>query len=557
MERTLPLRKCRCAVAAALFALCFSWLVFAASRHADAQVRIPIAARETAVVEDNGALQALLAEGDQLERAGRWGEALNHYEGAQRKYPNRAEITQRLDRSRTRYDLARRYADRSFVNSLQTLSLTQSLKLYDELLDKINTHHVDSPQWRTLVGRGTFALSQALSDDAFLQENLRNATPQQIGAFRAELDRHLSWRPIRDAREASDAVSLAARLGAARLNVAPTAVVMEYIAGATGSLDNYSGYLTRDQLNDVFSQIEGNFVGLGVELKTEDDVLHVVNVIRGSPAEKAGLRADDLIVAVAGHATADVTPDKAADMLKGPEGSTVNVTVRSQNSPARVLQVRRERVEVPSVEDVRLVDKEYGVGYLKINSFQKTTSRDVDDALWNLHRQGMKSLIIDVRGNPGGLLTASVEVADKFVTDGVIVSTRGRSAREDFDYRAHRVGTWRVPLYVLIDGDSASASEIFAGAIHDHRRGPVIGERSYGKGSVQGIFPLAVGSTGVRLTTAKFYSPSGRAISKQGVVPTHVVHNVAKPVNGQVSAAEADPILAAGIQAARAQLSQR
>ncbi len=171
-----------------------------------------------------------------------------------------------------------------------------------------------------------------------------------------------------------------------------------------------------------------------------------------------------------------------------------------------------------------------GVAYFRISSFQKTTSRDVDAALWRLHREGMRSLIVDVRGNPGGLLTEAVEVADRFVMDGTIVTTHGRSARENYDYRAHRVGTWRMPLVVLIDGDSASASEIFAGAIRDHRRGTVVGERSYGKGSVQGIFPLRVVKGGVRLTTAKFYSPSGYSISQGGVEPDVIVQSVAKPV---------------------------
>ena len=544
-------RNSRCAAIAIFLALSFSALATTLS----AQVRIPDAAREQGEVQD-ARLQAVLTDGDQLERDRRWGEALNHYEDALRDYPNRSELRQRRDRSRIHYDLARRYADRSYVASLSSLTLDQTLQLYSELLDKINTHYVDEPDWRGLVARGTLSLSRAMDDEVFLKHNMPRVTPQQIGAFRAELERHLAWRPIRDAREANDAVNVAARLANARLGISPTAVAMEYIAGATGGLDTYSSYLTADQLNDVFSQIEGNFVGLGIELKTEDDSLRIVNVIRGSPAQQAGLAANDLIVAVAGKRTADITPDKAADMLKGPEGSTVDVSIQT-NGQTRLVRVRRARVEVPSVEGVEIVDKEYGVGYFRINSFQKTTSRDVDDALWNLHRQGMRSLIVDVRGNPGGLLTASVEVVDKFVTEGVIVSTRGRSPREDFDYQAHRIGTWRVPLYVLIDGDSASASEIFAGAIRDHRRGQIIGQRSYGKGSVQGIFPMGVAKTGVRLTTAKFYSPSGRAISKQGVEPTLAVRMTAKPIDGQVSNTEGDAVLSAGIQAARGQLSQR
>jgi carboxyl-terminal processing protease len=131
----------------------------------------------------------------------------------------------------------------------------------------------------------------------------------------------------------------------------------------------------------------------------------------------------------------------------------------------------------------------------------------------------MRSLIVDVRGNPGGLLTASVEVADKFIADGGIVSTRGRSEQENFSYRAHRAGTWRVPLVVLIDSDSASASEIFAGAIQDAGRGKIVGSRSYGKGSVQGIFPLGKSGAGARLTTARFFSPLGHPISNVGITP--------------------------------------
>jgi carboxyl-terminal processing protease len=170
----------------------------------------------------------------------------------------------------------------------------------------------------------------------------------------------------------------------------------------------------------------------------------------------------------------------------------------------------------------------------------------------------MRSLVIDVRGNPGGLLTSSVEIADKFIEEGTIVSTRGRSSLENYTYTAHKAGTWRVPLVVLIDGDSASASEIFAGAILDHHRGTVVGETSYGKGSVQGIFPLSLAGSGVRLTTAKFYSPSGSPISNRGVRPEVVAHQVAKPLaDGTVLPTANDPVVAAGVEAARQKVAQR
>jgi carboxyl-terminal processing protease len=174
----------------------------------------------------------------------------------------------------------------------------------------------------------------------------------------------------------------------------------------------------------------------------------------------------------------------------------------------------------------------------------------------------MRSLVIDLRGNPGGLLTAAVDLADKFVASGNIVATRGRSPQEDFDYRARTGGTWQMPLAVLIDGETASASEIFAGAVRDHHRGTVIGQRSYGKGSVQGIFPLTTVKAGVRLTTAKFYSPSGQPITNRGVFPDVVVQTVKKPAVAAAGAdrklqPEEDTVLAAALQFMRSRLTQR
>ena len=168
----------------------------------------------------------------------------------------------------------------------------------------------------------------------------------------------------------------------------------------------------------------------------------------------------------------------------------------------------------------------------------------------------MRSLVIDVRGNPGGLLTEAVEVADRFVFAGTIVATHGRNVRENYDYQAHRVGTWQVPLVVLIDEDSASAAEIFAGAIRDHQRGTVVGHRSYGKGSVQGIFPLRSINAGLRLTTAKFFAPSGRAISNAGVEPDVIVRQTSRPIDGELAVLRRadmtrDPVLRAAVRLAR------
>jgi carboxyl-terminal processing protease len=258
-------------------------------------------------------------------------------------------------------------------------------------------------------------------------------------------------------------------------------------------------------------------IGLGVELWAEGSELRIVDVFKGSPAYDAGLQAGHYILEVDGNSVLQVGAKKAADMLRGPEGSRVQLVISNGGDQSVALEIVRKRVEIPSVSIAEM--REDGVGYVRITNFQKTTVNEVSRAMFQLSREGMKSLVIDLRRNPGGLLESAVELADEFLPNGGIVSTRGRNGDENKNYAAKLQGTWDIPLVVLIDGDSASASEIFAGAIRDHNRGYVVGQVSYGKGSVQGVFHNDRGNGGLRLTVSKFYSPSGMAISAKGIVP--------------------------------------
>lgn len=531
------------------------WLIWSASSFSTATAQDAFRAVDlpaASMVAD------VLDRGDQLESESRWGEALTHYEEAARKHPENTQLQHRLLSARLHYDLGRRYGDPSYQTLLSQLSEQQAVSLYSEVVLKIQSRYVHEPNWNELLQHGTQAFEIALHDAEFQKAHGVASAQGEAASLLGYVRQVLGERDVRDRRQAEELVRWIGRLSARRLNVNANVVIMEYMCGAMNSLDSYSTYLTADQLDEVYSQIEGNFVGLGIELKGDEGTLLIANVIDNGPADRAGLQAGDRITAVDGTAIQDMPTDRAADLLKGEQGSYVEVTLRAPSGEMRRVHVRRERVEVPSVEDARIVDSEAGVAYFRISSFQKTTSRDVDAALWKLHREGMRSLIIDVRGNPGGLLNEAVEVADRFVVEGTIVATHGRSVHENYDYKAHRVGTWRVPLVVLIDGDSASASEIFAGAIRDHQRGTIVGDRSYGKGSVQGIFPLRTVKGGVRLTTAKFYSPSGRAISLGGVEPNVTVQTVLKPGESSYRQPPADDeVLAAGTQIARKLIAAR
>jgi carboxyl-terminal processing protease len=309
--------------------------------------------------------------------------------------------------------------------------------------------------------------------------------------------------------------------------------------------------------------IDGNFVGLGVELKLDDQAggLLLVNVLKGGPAFEAGIQPGDRILEVDGTPLAGLDLDAAANKLQGVEGSEVVIKVQSAATGAmRGYRLVRRPVEVQSVSVARLVDPAAGIGYIQLTGFQKTSTVELQAAIADLERQGMRYLVLDLRGNPGGLLNISVEIADRFLAGGQIVSTRGRAPGQSQVYRATGRPLWRMPLAVLVDHDSASASEILAGALQDNHRAVVIGERSYGKGSVQSIFPLRAATAGLKLTTAKFYSPTDRAYSEQGVTPDTVVRTAARP-KGETDPndlpalnfgkPERDPVLRAAIELAR------
>lgn len=511
-----------------IFGLTFCQLfLFTAAISAHGQESTPAGLSPTATADvSKSDEQAALATGIDLEQQGKWTDAIRHYEKASRKLPDSRALYQRLIISRLNYDVQRRYADTSFVASVESLTPSEALDLYSEILANLETHYVEPTQWSRILLHGTAALEIALTNDVFIERLIATnpgLTRAAIEAFRLGIHQRVSERPTNTRFDLRSTVDHVAQLAQQELGLSQTAVALEYVGGAVSTLDQYTRLLSGDQLDEMFAGIEGNFVGLGIELKSGHDALQILSVIPGGPAEEAGIRAGEKIVRVESAYTDKSDPNVAADLLRGPENSMVSITVVNQTGIARELRVPRRRVEVPCVENVHIVDPESRIGYLRLTNFQKTTTRDVERALWDLHRQGMRSLVLDVRGNPGGLLSAAVEVADRFLDSGRIVTTRGRNSRENYDYVAHRPNTWSIPLAVLIDDQSASASEIFAGAIADSRRGNIVGQQSYGKGSVQGIFRMQSAKFGLCLTTAKFYSPNGTQISQNGVTPTVLV----------------------------------
>ena len=283
--------------------------------------------------------------------------------------------------------------------------------------------------------------------------------------------------------------------------------------GMLQTLDPYSMFLPPEDKEDLQAETKGEFGGLGIEISTDKNgILQVITPIEDSPAFKAGVLAGDRIIRIEGKTTKGMTVREAVQQLRGPKGTPVEITVFHENGKIEAIKVIRDIIKLESIKDPKFVDERFKIGYIRLTQFQANTAKDLDKTVSEMLDNGMRALIIDLRYNPGGLLTTAIEVADRFIDDGVIVSTRGRATKEQV-FRATKGSTYPyIPLVVLVSNRSASAAEIFSGAIQDHRRGLIIGMRTFGKASVQSIINLEDGKSAIRLTTAHYYTPSGRLI---------------------------------------------
>ncbi len=293
------------------------------------------------------------------------------------------------------------------------------------------------------------------------------------------------------------------------------------INGMLAGLDPHSGYMDAKSFRDMQVQTRGEFGGLGLEVTMEEGLVKVVAPIDETPAAKAGIMANDIITHLNQEAVQGLTLDQAVDKMRGPVNTKIKLKImrKGQDKPVEV-SITREIIRVRPVRS-RLEGDD--VGFIRVTQFNEQTTDNLKKAVTDLSTQSrdkLRGFIIDLRNNPGGLLDQAISVSDAFLEKGEIVSTRGRHAQETQRFNA-RPGdlTKGKPIIVLINGGSASASEIVAGALQDHRRATVIGTRSFGKGSVQTIIPLGTGSGALRLTTARYFRPSGRSIQAKGVSP--------------------------------------
>jgi carboxyl-terminal processing protease len=297
--------------------------------------------------------------------------------------------------------------------------------------------------------------------------------------------------------------------------------------GMLQSLDPHSDFLEAEAFQNMQDDTMGKFSGIGIQIGIRDGLLTVVAPIEDTPAFRAGLQARDRILAIDGEKTMNMTMNEAVKRLRGPKGTKVTISIARQGEDdIRDIEIVRDDIEVRSVKGVKILKD--GIGYIRITQFAVPTAGMVQDALDKLAGQGMNALVLDLRHNPGGLLKTAIEITEKFLKkDDLIVTTRGRKGvSEPIENRAGGDKHYTdFPMVVLVDGGSASASEILAGALQDHKRAVLIGETTFGKGSVQSVIQLKPdGRAAIRLTTALYYTPSERQINDKGIEPDIPVH---------------------------------
>lgn len=445
--------------------------------------------------------------------------------------------------------ITQRYQNPVTVRVIRAMTSSQAVSLFSEVSQKIDERSLELPSYDVRKRRALRNLMIALENESFVAALGLTVDSFQLDGFRNTLARLAGAGPVRNYQDARSVLTTVMRHAEAVQGLTPGVVGFEFTNASIDTLDKFSGLEPADPaLRTGFGatghdsdMLKEQIVGIGVEVREHSDGLLIIRSLRGGPAAEAGIASGDIIRSINGRSLRGMKMAGSVDLMTGPSGSQIRIRVDHEVRGARELVLTRRTVRVWTVNDAGILSGTR-IGYFSLSRFSQGSTQEVDQVLESLHRSGMESLIIDLRGNPGGLLTTCVEITDRFVPCGTIVSTRGRLSSDNMTEEATYSNTWRVPVVVLVDGDSASASEIFAAAIQENRRGLVVGVRSYGKGSVQTHFPLTAIDGDLRLTTALFYSPRGRPMSGSGVLPDVPVEDPDGPLNGDSVLEEAERI---------------
>ncbi len=490
----------------------------------------------------------LLKQAQACEKNHDWRGACCFYDELLHRNREDTSLRQAYQRCLRRYRIVGRHQDKLYRTALERLTPAQALDLYVHVLETIDRVYTErqksSPA--ALFAQGLEELRLASEEPIFNREYFSAVAPEKLDAFRKKLD---EWRQrtIASRSEARDQVfaigRTAQQICSGGRPILLTVITLEFLSGACNALDEFTFFLTPGRYREVQAALRGRLVSIGVDLEVIDEQLVIHRVYPRSPAEKARLMPRDRIVRIEGQSAQELTVERAAELLRGKSGTPVRLEIvpfDSLDGEIRFIEIKRAAVMVPSVESELLpepftFDLEGGmkdvlpIGKLTINYFQESTLQEVKDALTALQANGMKVLILDLRHNPGGLFRSAVEVAEMFLPEGIIVVSQSHFLKDrklSGTIRAEHPDALLVPMVVLIDGETASAAEVLAGALKDNARAKLVGQPTFGKGTLQWVIQLDKPyfermPAGIRITVAKLLSPHWQPYSGKGVEPNY------------------------------------
>ncbi len=477
-----------------------------------------------------------------LRREAQAAEANHQWDKACRLYDQLLTLDRNQPQARDHYFLCFRHAslvsrhrDPSYQQQFLNQDTPFALKVYREVVGKLRQNYFkkEKTDFNRLFQYGLDQLIFALDDDVFRREHLPpTVKAADIRAFQALLRERWRHPSIKDMREAQAKVLDVAMAARKALDLKPVVTILEFACGACSGLDEYTFYLTPGQITEEFTSLSGEFVGVGIEVVVRGRRVFIAQVVMGSPAAMGGLKPEDRITQIDKKPVAGLSETAVNDRLKGAAGSLVELEVvpLGEMKP-RTLVLTRQVLHIPSVVQVQMLPAEHnGIAYCRILSFQKTTARELDDALLELRMQGMRVLILDLRGNQGGMFEAGLQVAGRFLAKGKVIAVTGSDFPErNRQFQATSPDALDVPLVILVDGETASAAELVAGALQKNGRATLVGLPTFGKWSIQRVFQLDTSGAGVRITFAHFLSPASKPYDPDGITPDR---RVERPFSG-------------------------
>jgi carboxyl-terminal processing protease len=506
----------------------------------------------------------LKQKAEAFEKQGDWDKACDFYEAILRIQRDLPEIKQRYIHCVRRLWQTRRHSDVSYTKEVLSIEYGQAVHLHnvvrDLLLDRSMERKKLTPA--RLFKKGLEELDFALADPNFCRQHVPQEYQHKVAEFRAILAKRAGEVALLDRKAAVGEICNIALFAEGYLGLKPTVVVMEFTCGACYALDEYTVYLTPTELRNLCSSLRGELIGIGITIASQDGKILIQEVELGSPAAKASLMINDQIVRIDKKDVGMLAPEAVMAMLEGPPGSVVELEVLSPTMGMRAFPIRREPTALASVHDQPIIDSP--VGYIKIAAFQESTIKEIDGAIGRLTENGMKALVLDLRGNGGGLFESAVDVAKRFLSSGIIATKQHLDDKSNIVTtlcEAKNPGALSIPLVVLIDNDTASSAEVLAGALKENNRATVVGQPTFGKGCTQYLLKLPdfkgnLPAGGMRLTVAKVFSPKGLPYTGRGVQPDIAVELGAMPTPSMMQGGLSfDAQLSAGVLEAQRLLS--